>query len=335
MSLVWILWACSPSETAASVDDTRPVRDTAATTLDTGDTRTSVETAHTGTPVTASTGDTAGLVDCGVLPKVSHVVSTGYTTEEDFDFDPRGFLVSQRNQNIEGLDRYGNTWIYAANVGADPSGLRVLASGDLAVAQPDRGDLMMVSAKTGGHGTALSGLTFPNGLTADRLGYAFVSEYTRDGRVRQVDVYTGEQWAVAAHLEQPNGLAFSPDESVLYVAEGKSGGRILAIDRLGDTSWSTPRVFFAPPRGTFLTLAVDVCGNVYTVDYGEGDVYRITPDGLSAEVVTSLGTGGYSAFSAIRFGNGVGGWERDMLYVTRRAELFEVGVGIDGQLPVY
>jgi gluconolactonase len=284
---------------------------------------------------TGTTAETGAPVDCSLYPPAGNVISTGYITEEDFDFDPRGFMVSQRNQNIEGLDRYGNTAIYATQVGVDASGMRVMSTGDLAIAQPDTGSLVLVDAVTHGKTTVLSGMSFPNALEVDSRGYLFITENVSSGRVRQVDVYTGEQWPVIANLSSPNGVALSPDENTLYVAETGNGGRIMAVDRLSDTEWDIPRVFYTPTSGSFYTIAVDECGNLYIVNFSGGELYRVFADGSGAEFLLDVDNAGFSSFSSIRFGNGVGGWERDLLYVTRRAEFYEVEIGIKGRAPVY
>jgi sugar lactone lactonase YvrE len=319
MSLLVALLGCGATvtdDTTATVDADPVVSTVDSAPDDTGETSVAVptgSTAETGTPSTAATGDTG----------------------EPFDFDPRGFMVSQRNQNIEGLDRYGGTFIYAVGVGADAAGLRVLSTGDLAVAQPDTGGLVLVNALTGGSTTVLSGLSFPNALAADSRGYTFITETISDGRVRQVDVYTGDQWPVVGNLQSPNGVALSPDEETLYVAETQSG-IIYAVDRLTDTEWAAPRVFFTMPTGSYYTLAVDVCGNLYTIDFFQGKLYRVLADGSAAEFLVEVDPAvSWGSYSSIRFGNGFGGWERENLYVTRRAELYEVPIGIQGRAPVY
>ncbi len=339
--LAVLLLACRPSDADPTTTDTTDTDDSMVDAVDSGPTG---RTGHTGgaatgttgsTAPTGGTGDTGEPFDCSVLPAVGAVISTGYVTEEDFDFDPRGFMVSQRNQNIEGLDRYGTTFLYATQVGADAAGLRVLSTGDLAVAQPDTGGLVMVDSKTGGSATVLSGMTFPNALAADSRGYTFITEAYSGGRVRQVDVHTGEQWPVVANLQSPNGVALSPDENTLYVAETQTG-RIYAVDRISDTEWGAARVFFTMPTGSYYTLAVDVCGNLYTVGFSDGRLYRIFADGSDAEFLLEVDANlPWASFSSIRFGNGVGGWGRDKLYVTRRAELYEVDVGVQGRDPVY
>jgi len=327
-----------PTGTDGTADD--PVQVVDSATGDTAGPTSATPTAATGSTAatggSGTTGDTGEPFDCDdVLPAVGGVTSTGYVTEEDFDFDPRGFMVSQRNQNIEGLDRYGATFIYAVQVGADAAGLRVLSSGDLAVAQPDTGGLVLVNAKTGGSTTVLSGMTFPNALAADSRGYTFVTENWNNGAVRQVDVYTGDQWPVIGNLSYPNGVALSPDEETLYVAE-TNGGNIYAVDRISDTEWGTPRLFYTMPNGSFYTLAVDVCGNLYTVDFSDGRLFRILADGSDAELLLYVDPSlSWGSFSSIRFGNGTGGWDRDKLYVTRRAELYQIHIGVEGRAPVY
>lgn len=83
----------------------------------------------------------------------------------------------------------------------------------------------------------------------------------------------------------PNGIAFSPDEQTLYVAN--SGGEnpvIMAYDVLGDGTIDNGRVFFdgAPLReqgkqGAFDGMAVDMGGNLWAT--GPGGVVVLTPEG--------------------------------------------------------
>lgn len=87
---------------------------------------------------------------------------------------------------------------------------------------------------------------------------------------------------VARNFKQPNGLAFSPDERILYVSE--SGGpqegaasEIRAFDVSGGTL-SGGRVFATVPEGVPDGVKVDTEGRVYA---GTGDGVRIwAPDGL-------------------------------------------------------
>jgi gluconolactonase len=90
---------------------------------------------------------------------------------------------------------------------------------------------------------------------------------------------------VAEGINQPNGLAFSPDESVLYVVESRSVPRkILAYDVKGGQSLANRRVLIdAGPSGTPDGFRVDVEGNLWC-GWGMGaegldGVHVFNPDG--------------------------------------------------------
>jgi gluconolactonase len=70
---------------------------------------------------------------------------------------------------------------------------------------------------------------------------------------------------VAEGINQPNGLAFSPDESVLYIVESRSvPRRILACDVLEERTLAHRRVLIdAGPKGTPDGFRVDVDGNLW------------------------------------------------------------------------
>jgi gluconolactonase len=77
---------------------------------------------------------------------------------------------------------------------------------------------------------------------------------------------------VAGDINRPNGLAFSPDETKLYIEEAGVTPRVIraydVIDR--GTRLSPPRTFItAEPGGTPDGLRVDVDGNLW-VGWGMG-----------------------------------------------------------------
>jgi gluconolactonase len=76
---------------------------------------------------------------------------------------------------------------------------------------------------------------------------------------------SGALGVVAEDINQPNGLAFSPDESVLYIVESRSVPRkILAYDVAGGARLANKRVLIdAGPKGTPDGLRVDVDGNLW------------------------------------------------------------------------
>jgi gluconolactonase len=70
---------------------------------------------------------------------------------------------------------------------------------------------------------------------------------------------------VAEGISQPNGLAFSPDESILYIVESRSQPRkILAFDVTKDRTLTNKRVLIdAGPKGTPDGFRVDIDGNLW------------------------------------------------------------------------
>ena len=96
----------------------------------------------------------------------------------------------------------------------------------------------------------------------------------------------GNLSVVAEGINQPNGLAFSPDESILYIVESRSvPRRILAYDVVGGAKLSNRRILIdAGPKGTPDGFRVDVDGNLWC-GWGMGEagldgVHVFNADGL-------------------------------------------------------
>jgi gluconolactonase len=75
----------------------------------------------------------------------------------------------------------------------------------------------------------------------------------------------GSLHIVAEGINQPNGLAFSPDESILYIVESRANPRlILAYDVVGGTTLANRRVLIdAGPGGSPDGFRVDTEGNLW------------------------------------------------------------------------
>jgi gluconolactonase len=76
---------------------------------------------------------------------------------------------------------------------------------------------------------------------------------------------SGAVSVVAEGINQPNGLAFSPDESILYIVESRAvPRRILAYDVTGGARLSNRRTLIdAGPKGTPDGFRVDIDGNLW------------------------------------------------------------------------
>jgi gluconolactonase len=103
--------------------------------------------------------------------------------------------------------------------------------------------------------------------------------------VYRLDPVSGALTVVAGDVSGPNGLAFSPDERILYVIESRARPRnVLAFDVQGDTL-SNGRVLIDAADGTPDGFRVDVDGNLWC-GWGMGtealDGVRIfAPDGVA------------------------------------------------------
>jgi gluconolactonase len=89
--------------------------------------------------------------------------------------------------------------------------------------------------------------------------------------VYRVDPGDGRLAVAAADVNRPNGLAFSPDESSLYVVEaGTSPRSIVAFDVVGGVRLARRRTLIDAGPGTPDGLRVDVDGNLW-IGWGMGE----------------------------------------------------------------
>ncbi|WP_100444789.1 SMP-30/gluconolactonase/LRE family protein [Glycomyces xiaoerkulensis] len=111
------------------------------------------------------------------------------------------------------------------------------------------------------------------GIDSDYEGHAAEPEI--DGcHVYRIDPASGAVARVADDFQRPNGLAFSPDESRLYVSDTSAGHiRVFGVDGGG---LSGGEVFAASPGGNLDGMRVDVAGRVWAA---AADVNCFDPDG--------------------------------------------------------
>ncbi|UEM05171.1 SMP-30/gluconolactonase/LRE family protein [Skermanella rosea] len=167
----------------------------------------------------------------------------------------------------------------------------------------------------------------PYGILTDYEGHR--SEMEQDGcHVYRIDAETGQVTVAADDFDKPNGIAFSPDEQILYVADtgashrkdGPHHIRAFAVSQSGTLSGG--EVFATIQPGLADGFRLDTDGNVWT-SAGDG-VHCYSPNGdligkvLVPEVVSNL------AF---------GGPKRNRLFITATTSLYSVYVGANGAGP--
>jgi gluconolactonase len=137
----------------------------------------------------------------------------------------------------------------------------------------------------------------------------------------------GTKTLLASDFAFPNGLAFSPDESVLYINDSRRGHiRAFDVAPNGLLSRHTDRVFAdlrGDEPGVPDGMKVDTEGNVYCG--GAGGLWIMAPDGKKLGRIVH----GASATTNLAFG----GADWKTLYFTTRGELGAVQLRIPG-MPV-
>jgi gluconolactonase len=132
---------------------------------------------------------------------------------------------------------------------------------------------------------------------------------------------SGEVTLVARDLTYPNGLAFSPDESLLYINDTREN-KIRVYDVRPDGSLSNKRLFCdlqGPEPGVADGMKVDVEGNVYCT--GPAGIHVMAPDGSLLGRILVPG-------HTTNLGFGDSDWRS--LFITTYSSVFRVRVGVPG-----
>jgi len=162
------------------------------------------------------------------------------------------------------------------------------------------------------------------GIKSDYEGFrAEPEQATRN--VYRLDPETGEIDAVVTDFGQPNGLAFSPDEKILYVADSSSSHdpsaprHIRAFDVVDGRQLKNSRVFCDIDNGLADGFRVDVDGNVWT-SAGDG-VHCFGPDGKLLGKILLPQTAANLTF---------GGPRRNQLFITATKSLYAIFLATTG-----
>jgi gluconolactonase len=161
----------------------------------------------------------------------------------------------------------------------------------------------------------------PYGIMSDYEGHKAKSEIGACN-VYRIDPKSGDLAVVADDFNKPNGIAFSPDEQILYIAD--TGGshdpdgehHIRAFDVVGGKKLRNGRVFAEISPGLADGFRIDTDGNVWT-SAGDG-VHCFSPKG---ELLGKIRVP--EVVSNVCFG----GPKRNRLFITATTSLYAVYVG--------
>lgn len=153
----------------------------------------------------------------------------------------------------------------------------------------------------------------PNDVTvrADGVVYFTDPNFQRGRRPDAMGGRTGVFRAVGGQVtlvddtvQQPNGIALSPDGRTLYVgAYGENRVYAYPVRPDGSTGQRTVFATIASPDG----VSVDCAGNIYWVAHGDGRVHVFSPTGAA---IGTISTGPEATNAAF------GGADRRTLYIT-------------------
>ncbi len=130
---------------------------------------------------------------------------------------------------------------------------------------------------------------------------------------------TGRTTAVAKDFVQPNGLAFSPDEKKLYVADSGSPHHIRVFDVTTDSALTGGQVFCVIDKGGPDGIRVDQSGRVWS-SAGDG-VQIFAPDGSRIGKILMAESPANLCF---------GGADGKTLFITARKSLYSIKVAVAG-----
>ena len=138
----------------------------------------------------------------------------------------------------------------------------------------------------------------------------------------------GKVQLLVKDMTRPNGLAFSPDEKTLYVANSDEKRKLwMRFDVAADGSLSNGRVFAdvtaEKDDGLPDGMKVDSLGNIYAA--GPGGLWVFAPDGKHLGTIKPPETPSNC------------GWAEDSktLYITARTSVYRIKLAVAGQKALY
>ena len=165
----------------------------------------------------------------------------------------------------------------------------------------------------------------PYGILSDREGHKADSELA-GCFVFRLDPESGALEIVADDFDRPNGLCFSPDERILYIADTGAPGHIRAFDVRenggvsGAARLANSRVFAVVTPGKSDGFRADTDGNIFTSAWDGVQVYSPQSELLGKILVPEQRTANCC----------FGGPDKNRLYITADKSLYSIALNAVG-----
>ena len=222
-----------------------------------------------------------------------------------------------------------------------PNGLTLDSQGQLIIAE--HGNRLISRLEADGTRTTLVDnyqgrrLNSPNDLVYGLDGWLYFTdppyglEGLEESPLRELDfngIYrlgpAGELQLLNRDQTRPNGIALSPDNLTLYVANSDANQMVWYAYDIGERGLSNPRIFYdvsdQTATGVPDGMTVDLAGNIFAT--GPGGVWIFAPDG------THLGTIQPDEVPA----NVAWGDDGYTLYMTARTGLYRIRLNTEGRI---
>jgi hypothetical protein len=277
--------------------------------------------------------DDAGEVfDCaGASPTpLSERTLDGARGYHGLAIDTDGFIVGADGQGLIKSDYVGNWQVFLPGLGSFEQ-MEYLADGDLIANASDNGSILRITPQ-GGYSTLLPD-RWAYGMRIGPDGMAYAAG---NGLLTRTDPATGASETLATWNQgEPHALDFAKDFSALYVS--MVGPRILwKIDLDDDMDpIGGPQAFATGlGEGWMDGVAVDACGYIYVPEFWSRTLYRVAPNGTH-QVYLSWSNAQAQYGHGVVWGNGVGGWREDALYLPMpygSSRVKEIVVGVPSRM---
>jgi hypothetical protein len=325
-----VVSGCRPTVSPKDIGPSRP-----------DDSAPPVDTAETGdTQDTAETGDTNPEVfDCATVPDVPEpeTIIEGASGSKGLAFDDQGNIVGTDGNSLIKATYQGesNVWIPGTSA---VEGLAYLSGGDLISTygygtgeirrySPEGGQIVVVGGLANySVAIAPNDMIYAAGWNGSFIIHPDTGEYT--------ELFGNGPPHFPAGVS-PRTLAFSKDFDQLFIGTIDNQGRVFVVDLDEDyLPVDLPREFARGlGNGWHDGLGIDICGNVYAVDYNSTALYRASPDGSEVGLLVDWSGSRRELAHGLIFGTGSDGWRIDALYLPESEngnQVKEVVVGVPG-----
>jgi len=262
---------------------------------------------------------TAPAFDCSSVPNEpeSERVLDGPRAYHGIVFDYEGNIIGSDGDALIKSDYEGNWDVFVPGLGTLEQ-IDHLENGDIIAAQVSSTALVRITPD-GGQAILASDI----GAYGVLVGPDDKVYWASSGQIGRTDPGTGDttiliEWPFG---DRAHSLNFSPDLSRMYIGSIGSGN-VYSIDLDKDLNpTGDPQVFSdtvgnggAGGNGWHDGVGVDACGYLYVPDFWGSHLYRISPDG-EAEIYVDWSADSNQYGHGAVFGEGVGGWREDAIYL--------------------